>query len=89
MFEATKESRKAILYGQLIIILVYLPVMTLTGVEGKMFTPMAATVVMALVAAMILSITFVLQWWHWSLPVKLKKKSQKSFMVSKGFITQF
>jgi cobalt-zinc-cadmium resistance protein CzcA len=33
----------------LIIILVYLPVMTLTGVEGKMFTPMAATVVMALV----------------------------------------
>ena len=59
VFEATKESRKAILYGQLIIILVYLPVMTLTGVEGKMFTPMAATVVMALVAAMILSITFV------------------------------
>ena len=59
VFEATKESRKAILYGQLIIILVYLPVMTLTGVEGKMFTPMAATVVMALVAAMILSVTFV------------------------------
>ncbi len=59
VFEATKESRKAILYGQLIIILVYLPVMTLTGVEGKMFTPMAATVVMALVGAMILSITFV------------------------------
>ncbi|WP_462151250.1 efflux RND transporter permease subunit [Acinetobacter baumannii] len=59
VFEATKESRKAILYGQLIIILVYLPVMTLTGVEGKMFTPMAATVVMALVAAMVLSITFV------------------------------
>ena len=59
VFDATKESRKAILYGQLIIILVYLPVMTLTGVEGKMFTPMAATVVMALLAAMILSITFV------------------------------
>ena len=59
VFEATRESRKAILYGQLIIILVYLPVMTLTGVEGKMFTPMAATVVMALVAAMVLSITFV------------------------------
>ena len=59
VFEATKESRKAILYGQLIIILVYLPIMTLTGVEGKMFTPMAMTVVMALVAAMLLSITFV------------------------------
>ena len=59
VFEATKESRKAILYGQLIIILVYLPIMTLTGVEGKMFTPMAMTVVMALGAAMLLSITFV------------------------------
>lgn len=43
----------------LIIILVYLPIMTLTGVEGKMFTPMAATVVMALAAAMVLSSTFV------------------------------
>lgn len=59
VFEATKESRKAILYGQLIIIMVYLPIMTLTGVEGKMFTPMAITVIMALLAAMILSITFV------------------------------
>ncbi|EPF74230.1 MULTISPECIES: efflux RND transporter permease subunit [Acinetobacter] len=59
VFEATRESRKAILYGQLIIIMVYLPIMTLSGVEGKMFTPMALTVVMALLAAMILSITFV------------------------------
>lgn len=59
VFEATRESRKPLLYGQAIIIAVYLPLLTLTGVEGKMFTPMALTVVMALLAAMLLSVTFV------------------------------
>lgn len=59
VFEATRESRKPLLYGQAIIIAVYLPLLTLTGVEGKMFTPMALTVVMALIAAMLLSVTFV------------------------------
>jgi cobalt-zinc-cadmium resistance protein CzcA len=59
VFEATREARQALIYGQLIIIAVYLPVFTLTGVEGKMFTPMAFTVVLALVAAMLLSVTFV------------------------------
>lgn len=47
------------LFGALIIAVVYLPVLTLTGVEGKMFTPMALTVVMALTGAAILSLTFV------------------------------
>jgi cobalt-zinc-cadmium resistance protein CzcA len=47
------------LFGTLIIAVVYLPVLTLTGVEGKMFTPMALTVVMALAAAAALSLTFV------------------------------
>ena len=59
VFEATRETRQALIYGQLIIIAVYLPIFALTGVEGKMFTPMAFTVVAALVGAMILSITFV------------------------------
>ena len=43
----------------LIIGVVYLPILTLTGVEGKMFTPMAITVLMALGAAALLSMTFV------------------------------
>ena len=47
------------LFGTLIIAVVYLPVLTLTGVEGKMFTPMALTVLMALGGAAILSMTFV------------------------------
>ena len=47
------------LFGMMIIAVVYLPVLTLTGVEGKMFTPMAITVLMALAGASLLSITFV------------------------------
>ncbi len=59
VFTATRETRQALLYGQLIIMVVYLPVFALTGVEGKMFTPMAFTVVTALIAALILSVTFI------------------------------
>ncbi|MGH7176090.1 MAG: efflux RND transporter permease subunit, partial [Tepidisphaeraceae bacterium] len=46
-------------FGQAIIITVYLPILTLSGVEGKMFRPMAITVMLALVAAFILSVTFI------------------------------
>ncbi|MEB0139683.1 MULTISPECIES: CusA/CzcA family heavy metal efflux RND transporter [unclassified Undibacterium] len=59
VFAAAKESRRPLLYGQLIIMVVYLPIFALTGVEGKMFHPMAFTVVAALLAAMLLSITFI------------------------------
>ena len=48
-----------LLFGQLIIMVVYLPIFALTGVEGKMFHPMAFTVVIALVGAMILSVSFI------------------------------
>src|SRR5262245_6997672 len=56
---ASLEVRQATMFGELIIMIVYLPILTLTGVEGKMFRPMALTVVMALLGAMILSLTFV------------------------------
>ena len=59
VFLASQESRRPLLYGQLIIMVVYLPIFALTGVEGKMFHPMAFTVVAALVGAMILSVTFI------------------------------
>ncbi len=59
VFAASKEARRPLLFGQLIIMVVYLPIFALTGVEGKMFHPMAFTVVMALLGAMILSITFI------------------------------
>ena len=56
---AAAEARRPLLFGQLIIMTVYLPIFALSGIEGRMFHPMAITVVMALVAAMILSVTFV------------------------------
>ena len=59
VFEATREVIRPALFGVFIITAVYLPIFTLSGVEGKMFHPMAQTVVMALIAAMLLSITAV------------------------------
>jgi len=59
VFEATNEVVRPSLFGVAIITVVYLPIFSLTGVEGKMFHPMAATVVMALVSAMVLSLTVV------------------------------
>lgn len=59
VFEASKEVRKATMFGELIIMIVYLPILSLTGIEGKMFYPMAFTVIVALFGAMILSVTFV------------------------------
>ena len=59
VFAASREARRPLLFGQIIIMIVYLPIFALTGVEGKMFHPMAFTVVTALVGAMILSVTFI------------------------------
>ena len=57
--DAAKEVGRPILFGILIIIAVYLPILTLQGIEGKMFTPMALTVGMALIGSLILTLTFV------------------------------
>ncbi len=59
VFEATREVIRPALFGVFIITAVYIPIFALDGVEGKMFHPMAITVVIALISAMILSITFI------------------------------
>jgi heavy metal efflux system protein len=59
VIRSAEEMIKPSLYGQAIIILVYVPLLTFTGVEGKMFEPMALTVIIALAAAFVLSLTFV------------------------------
>ena len=56
---SAEEMIKPSLYGQAIIILVYVPLLTFTGVEGKMFEPMALTVIIALASAFVLSLTLV------------------------------
>ncbi len=55
--DAAVEVRKPTMFGELIIMIVYLPILTLEGIEGKMFRPMALTVIFALMGSMILSLT--------------------------------
>ena len=59
VFKAAQEAKKPLIFGQLIIVAVYLPIFALSGIEGKMFHPMAFTVVIALIGAMLLSVTFI------------------------------
>ncbi|WP_298636452.1 CusA/CzcA family heavy metal efflux RND transporter [uncultured Umboniibacter sp.] len=59
VYEATTEVIHPALFGVVIITVVYIPIFALDGVEGKMFHPMAITVILALIAAIILSVTFV------------------------------
>lgn len=59
VFLAAKQARRPLIFGQLIILVVYFPIFALSGVEAKLFHPMAMTVVLALLGAMILSISFV------------------------------
>ena len=56
---AAQEMIKPTVYGQAIILLVFAPLLTFTGVEGKTFSPMAITVMLALASAFVLSLTFV------------------------------
>ncbi len=56
---ASREMIQPSVFGQAIIIMVYIPLLTFSGVEGKMFEPMAMTVIFALIAAFVLSLTFV------------------------------
>jgi cobalt-zinc-cadmium resistance protein CzcA len=55
--DAAVEVRKPTLFGELIIMIVYLPILTLEGIEGKLFRPMALTVIFALAGSMVLSMT--------------------------------
>ncbi len=59
VFESAKRMMSSATFGQIIILIVYLPIMALVGIEGKMFRPMAQVVTFALVGAAILSLTFV------------------------------
>src|SRR5207245_7013522 len=55
--DAAVEVRKPTLFGELIIMIVYLPILTLEGIEGKLFRPMALTVIFALAGSLVLSMT--------------------------------
>ncbi|MDP7741174.1 MAG: CusA/CzcA family heavy metal efflux RND transporter [Lentisphaeria bacterium] len=55
--DASIEVRRATMFGELIIMIVYLPILTLEGIEGKLFRPMALTVIFALIGSLVLSLT--------------------------------
>lgn len=59
VFTASSKIRASATFGEIIILIVYLPLLSLVGIEGKMFRPMAETVVFAIVGAFILSLTYV------------------------------
>jgi cobalt-zinc-cadmium resistance protein CzcA len=59
VFQASSKIRTSAAFGEIIILIVYLPILTLVGIEGKMFRPMAETVSFAILGAFILSLTYV------------------------------
>ena len=85
IFEGTVEVRKASQFGELIIIAAYLPILTLTGIEGKMFNPMGLTVIMALVGAMILSFTLTPALCAYYLRVKRERENVVLERVARGY----
>ncbi|WP_435641762.1 efflux RND transporter permease subunit [Micavibrio aeruginosavorus] len=87
MSEVLNASRQMIqpaVFGQAIIITVYLPLLTFSGVEGKMFEPMAMTVIIALVAAFILSITFVPAMIAMCITGKVEEKESRIILKAKS-----
>ena len=59
VFESASSIRRSAAFGEIIILIVYLPILSLTGIEGKTFRPMAETVSFAILAALVLSLTYV------------------------------
>src|SRR5205823_3476702 len=72
--DAALEVRLPTMFGELIIMIVYLPILTLEGVEGKLFRPMALTVIFALAGSMVMSLTLMPVLASLLLPRKMEEK---------------
>ena len=72
--DAAIEVRKPTMFGELIIMIVYIPILTLAGVEGKLFRPMALTVIFALAGSMLLSVTLMPVLASYFLPSKMQER---------------
>ncbi|WP_164104554.1 efflux RND transporter permease subunit [Candidatus Laterigemmans baculatus] len=81
--DAAVEVRKPTMFGELIIMIVYLPILTLEGIEGKLFRPMALTVIMALAGSMVLSLTLMPVLASLFLPKNLQEKEPLLIRVLK------
>lgn len=83
--EAALEVRKPTLFGELIIMIVYLPILFLEGMEGKLFRPMALTVIFALAGSMILSITLMPVLASLFLPRRMSEKESLVVRIARRF----
>lgn len=86
---AAGRMMNAAVFGQIIILIVYIPILSLTGIEGKMFKPMAQTVAFALVGAFILSLTYVPMLTSLALSKKVPKKENFSDRLMHKLQQQF
>lgn len=82
---ASREMIQPSVFGQAIIIMVYIPLLTFSGVEGKMFEPMALTVIFALIAAFVLSLTFVPAMIAIFVKGKVEEKESRIIVKTKGW----
>ena len=82
---AASKMMNSAVFGQIIILIVYLPILTLVGIEGKMFRPMAQTVSFALMGAFLLSLTYVPMISSWLLSRKVSHKENFSDRMMKLF----
>jgi len=82
---ASREMIQPSVFGQAIIIMVYIPLLTFSGVEGKMFEPMAMTVIFALIAAFVLSLTFVPAMLAIFVKGKVEEKESRIIHKTKGW----
>lgn len=83
--ESAIEVRQASQFGEIIIIAAYLPILSLAGIEGKMFRPMGITVVLALVGALLLSLTLVPALCAYFLKATVEKESPIVVAASRGY----
>jgi cobalt-zinc-cadmium resistance protein CzcA len=80
---AATRLMSSALFGQFIILIVYLPILSLTGIEGKMFRPMALTVSFAIIGAMLMCLSFVPAATAWALKKDIKEEGTLAYRIMK------
>ena len=85
VLQASREMIQPTVFGQLIILIVYVPILALSGVEGKMFHPMALTVIFALLSAFVLSLTFIPAMIALCVKKRLQEQENGMLLAMKGF----
>lgn len=86
VLDSSLQIRQSAAFGEIIILIVYLPILALVGVEGKMFKPMAETVIFAILGAFILSLTYVPMMSAWLLSKDVKEKHSFAERVSNAIM---